>query len=123
MNTTDVRDTAWDQRIFWVSALPLTFGVVALAFLYGYKSDKIMDAVARRFRPDEENSACHIFEIDIMPLTEEVHNEKTGKAASEARESGNMAQKGLVGRLKRRKNKRAAFGSRRRTGESLLSQI
>lgn len=41
MNTTDIRDTNYDQKIFWISALPVTFGVMGLAFLYGYKWDVI----------------------------------------------------------------------------------
>ncbi|KAI5921592.1 hypothetical protein F4810DRAFT_712415 [Camillea tinctor] len=43
MNTTDIRDTNWDQRFFWMISLPLTAAVVGLALIYGYKWDSIMD--------------------------------------------------------------------------------
>lgn len=41
MNTTDIRDTEFTQRIFWTTATPVTAAVLALAFLYGYKGDQI----------------------------------------------------------------------------------
>ncbi|KAI1485619.1 hypothetical protein F5X96DRAFT_674469 [Biscogniauxia mediterranea] len=43
MNTTDIRDTDWDQRFFWMISLPLTAVVVGLAMIYGYKWDSVMD--------------------------------------------------------------------------------
>lgn len=49
MNTTDVRDTPHDQTIFWTAAIPVTAGVVALSFIYGYKGDAIEDFVSRAF--------------------------------------------------------------------------
>ncbi|EXF77050.1 hypothetical protein CFIO01_01697 [Colletotrichum fioriniae PJ7] len=51
MNTTDIRDTNYDQKIFWISALPVTFGVIGLAFLYGYKWDVIAAWANGTFRP------------------------------------------------------------------------
>ncbi|KAI0138077.1 hypothetical protein F4776DRAFT_654461 [Hypoxylon sp. NC0597] len=45
MNTTDIRDTDYDQRFFWTVAIPVTFVVLALAFLYGYKGDSIEDRI------------------------------------------------------------------------------
>ncbi|KAI1206728.1 uncharacterized protein F4807DRAFT_438038 [Annulohypoxylon truncatum] len=45
MNTTDIRDTDYDQRFFWTVALPVTFVVLALAFFYGYKGDTIEDRI------------------------------------------------------------------------------
>ncbi|KAI0883680.1 uncharacterized protein GGS22DRAFT_194936 [Annulohypoxylon maeteangense] len=45
MNTTDIRDTEYDQRFFWTVALPVTFVVLALAFFYGYKGDTIEDRI------------------------------------------------------------------------------
>ena len=49
MNTTDVRDTPHDQTIFWTAAIPVTAGVVALSFIYGYKGDAIEDFVTKTF--------------------------------------------------------------------------
>ncbi|KAJ5959242.1 Mg2+ transporter protein CorA-like/Zinc transport protein ZntB [Penicillium vulpinum] len=43
MNTTDIRDTNFDQTIFWEIAIPLTIVIVTLAFLYGYKWDDIYE--------------------------------------------------------------------------------
>lgn len=45
MNTTDVRDTQYDQRLFWAIAVPVTASIVTLAFTYGYKGDEIFDWV------------------------------------------------------------------------------
>lgn len=45
MNTTDIRDTNYDQRLFWTVSLPVTFAVLALAFFYGYKGDTIEDRI------------------------------------------------------------------------------
>ncbi|KAI1087686.1 hypothetical protein F5B19DRAFT_497148 [Rostrohypoxylon terebratum] len=45
MNTTDIRDTDYDQRLFWAVSLPVTFVVLALAFFYGYKGDTIEDRI------------------------------------------------------------------------------
>ena len=49
MNTTDIRDTPHDQKIFWTAAIPVTVGVVALSFIYGYKGDAIEDFVTTAF--------------------------------------------------------------------------
>ncbi|KAI1503181.1 hypothetical protein F5X99DRAFT_425986 [Biscogniauxia marginata] len=43
MNTVDIRDTDRDQRFFWAISIPMTAGVVALAMIYGYKWDSVMD--------------------------------------------------------------------------------
>ncbi|KAI1106049.1 hypothetical protein F4804DRAFT_82626 [Jackrogersella minutella] len=45
MNTTDIRDTDYDQRFFWIVAIPVTVVVLALAFFYGYKGDAIEERV------------------------------------------------------------------------------
>ncbi|KAK5655272.1 hypothetical protein OQA88_5839 [Cercophora sp. LCS_1] len=47
MNTADIRDTEGDQRVFWQTAVPLTAGVLAIAFVYGYKWEVIRDGVAK----------------------------------------------------------------------------
>jgi Mg2+ and Co2+ transporter CorA len=41
MNTTDVRDTEFDQRVFWWTGIPVTVVVVALAMLYAYHGEGI----------------------------------------------------------------------------------
>ncbi|KAL7921518.1 hypothetical protein ACQKWADRAFT_121325 [Trichoderma austrokoningii] len=43
MNTADVRDSEWNQVIFWITAVPITVGVLSLAFIYGYKGEEIRD--------------------------------------------------------------------------------
>ncbi|TGJ82820.1 hypothetical protein E0Z10_g5942 [Xylaria hypoxylon] len=37
MNTTDIRNTDYDQKLFWVTSLPTTALVIGVAYLYGYK--------------------------------------------------------------------------------------
>ncbi|KAL9571877.1 hypothetical protein ACKAV7_003866 [Fusarium commune] len=49
MNTTDIRDTKNDQRIFWTVSIPITAGVLALAFIYGYMGDEIHDCISLAF--------------------------------------------------------------------------
>jgi len=41
MNTADIRNTDQDQTFFWIVALPLTVGVMTIAFVYGYRGDAI----------------------------------------------------------------------------------
>ncbi|KAK1242525.1 hypothetical protein MKX08_005337 [Trichoderma sp. CBMAI-0020] len=43
MNTKDVRDSDWNQAIFWITAVPVTVGVLSLAFIYGYRGEEIRD--------------------------------------------------------------------------------
>ncbi len=47
MNTVDLRDMESDQTLFWTVAMPTTFVVLAIAFLYGYKWDWLVARVAR----------------------------------------------------------------------------
>jgi hypothetical protein len=47
MNTVDIRDTEADQRIFWQTAVPLTAGVLTIAFIYGYKWEAIREMSVR----------------------------------------------------------------------------
>ena len=51
MNTTDIRETTSDQRLFWSVAVPVTIAVIAVAFTYGYAGDSISDWLHSRFRP------------------------------------------------------------------------
>ncbi|CAM1505780.1 Fc.00g114170.m01.CDS01 [Cosmosporella sp. VM-42] len=41
MNTTDIRDMGYSQKIFWSTAVPVTATVVTAAFLYGYRGEEI----------------------------------------------------------------------------------
>lgn len=43
MNTTDIRDMEWNQRIFWATSVPVTVAVVTAACVYGYRGDEIAD--------------------------------------------------------------------------------
>lgn len=43
MNTADVRNSDWNQAIFWITGIPITVGVLSLAYIYGYKGDEILD--------------------------------------------------------------------------------
>ncbi|KAG7061867.1 mg2+ transporter [Colletotrichum scovillei] len=67
MNTTDIRDTDYDQKIFWISALPVTFGVIGLAFLYGYKWDMIAAWANGALRSADKSTAPHDFLIEEIP--------------------------------------------------------
>ncbi|KAM3522508.1 hypothetical protein NHJ13051_005606 [Beauveria bassiana] len=42
MNVADIRETKRNQPLFWSIALPVTLGVLAIAFLYGYKWDSMV---------------------------------------------------------------------------------
>ncbi|KAF4966906.1 hypothetical protein FSARC_5470 [Fusarium sarcochroum] len=68
MNTTDIRDTDWDQRIFWSSAVPVTALVLALALIYGYKWDEVTDLFTRRFNSQRSPRLHDISEQDLTPL-------------------------------------------------------
>ncbi|RFN53432.1 mg2+ transporter [Fusarium flagelliforme] len=65
MNTTDVRDIQWNQRIFWSSAIPLTLLVLSIALLYGYKWDLIVCRVRSACRSRQEPGLHSIWEVDL----------------------------------------------------------
>lgn len=46
MNTADIRNTNRNQTFFWIVALPVTAGVLAIAFVYGYRGDAISEFVS-----------------------------------------------------------------------------
>lgn len=48
MNTTDIRDTRHDQRLFWTVAVPVTACVIGIAFTYSYKSKEVGDWIGAR---------------------------------------------------------------------------
>ncbi|KAF2969003.1 hypothetical protein GQX73_g4578 [Xylaria multiplex] len=48
MNTTDIRDTDYDQRLFWITSLPTTALVIGVAYLYGYKWENWKESLNRR---------------------------------------------------------------------------
>ncbi|KAH7185125.1 uncharacterized protein B0J16DRAFT_398823 [Fusarium flagelliforme] len=65
MNTTDVRDIEWNQKIFWSSAIPLTLLVLSIALLYGYKWDLIVCRVRSACRSRQEPGLHSIWEVDL----------------------------------------------------------
>ncbi|KAH6957244.1 hypothetical protein DER45DRAFT_306902 [Fusarium avenaceum] len=71
MNTTDIRDTNWDQRIFWLSAVPVTALVLALALIYGYKLDEVRDLFMSTFTQQRSPRLHDISEQDVTPLMRE----------------------------------------------------
>lgn len=71
MNTTDVRDTDWDQRILWSSAVPVTVFVLTLAIIYGYKWDVVVDAFSNALASQKSPELCDVLEDSITPLVGE----------------------------------------------------
>lgn len=120
MYTTDIRDIDGDQRIFWTSALPVTFGVITLAFAYGFKWDLIVESLSRRVSSQRSSSPRHILEDDLIPLVEDKEKEsrKQSKDTTEEDVTTTRATR-VVDRLKRR-SKRTSAITRRQTGDSLL---
>jgi Mg2+ and Co2+ transporter CorA len=47
MNTVDVRNSDYNQRIFWITGIPITVTVLSIAFIYGYKGEEIRDWMIR----------------------------------------------------------------------------
>lgn len=120
MNTTDVRDIDWDQRIFWTSALPITFGVITLAFVYGYKWDSIVESLSRRVPSQRSRSPRHILEDDLIPLAEDKKTEPRKQANEPMEEEVNTTgSRRVIDRLRRRNKKPGAI-PRRETGEFFL---
>jgi hypothetical protein len=75
MNTTDIRDTEWDQRIFWSSAVPVTALVLALALVYGYKWEEVTELFKKTFSNEDLQRLHDISEQDLIPLTTEASAE------------------------------------------------
>ncbi|KAL7801053.1 hypothetical protein V8C43DRAFT_326182 [Trichoderma afarasin] len=50
MNTVDVRDSNWNQQIFWITGIPMTVVVLSLAWIYGYKGEEIRDWMIHRMQ-------------------------------------------------------------------------
>ncbi|KAJ4855919.1 corA-like mg2+ transporter protein domain-containing protein [Trichoderma breve] len=50
MNTVDVRDSNWNQQIFWITGVPMTVVVLSLAWAYGYKGEEIRDWMIHRMQ-------------------------------------------------------------------------
>ncbi|KAF5612456.1 mg2+ transporter [Fusarium subglutinans] len=71
MNTTDVRDIGWDQRLFWSSAIPLTVAVMSLALVYGYKWDTVLEFRDKVFKSHEPYQFHSIINQDVTTFTEE----------------------------------------------------
>ncbi|KAF4934221.1 hypothetical protein CGCF245_v008832 [Colletotrichum fructicola] len=66
MNTTDIRDTEFDQRFFWIVSIPVTAVVVVLAMTYGYKSDDINDWLYQKMHQPRQklSRVVHIHHTD-----------------------------------------------------------
>ncbi|CAI4214319.1 unnamed protein product [Parascedosporium putredinis] len=57
MNTTDIRDMNSDQKLFWVTAVPVTALVIAIAFTYGYGGETISAWWHSYFQPRKKAPA------------------------------------------------------------------
>ncbi|KAH6967634.1 hypothetical protein BKA56DRAFT_678796 [Ilyonectria sp. MPI-CAGE-AT-0026] len=122
MNTTDVRDTDWDQRIFWSSAVPVTVFVLTLAIIYGYKWDVVVDAFSNALASQKSPELCDVLEDSITPLVGDKPsgNEKPAIPHSAQIPFATLA-KGFGQAMKRRQapeNNEAVL--RRQTNDSLL---
>lgn len=70
MNTTDIRDIDASQTLYWFIAIPITAGVLAAAFLYGYKGDEIEDWVqGRRYLSQARSRRTAWFGTDKSGIT------------------------------------------------------
>ncbi|KAK8150289.1 hypothetical protein G3M48_003101 [Beauveria asiatica] len=64
MNVADIRETKSNQPLFWSIALPVTLGVLTIAFLYGYKWDSmvgwfesLLDGIRESRKPQNKTAA------------------------------------------------------------------
>ncbi|KAK5987540.1 hypothetical protein PT974_11672 [Cladobotryum mycophilum] len=65
MNTIDMRSTHYNQQLFWMTAIPVTVAVLALAFIYGYKGDDIRDWMVQRLQdPGSQYSSSTLSKAD-----------------------------------------------------------
>lgn len=48
MNTMDIRNTEYNQRLFWTVSVPTTTFVIGVAYLYGYKWENWKGSLNRR---------------------------------------------------------------------------
>lgn len=103
MNTSDLRDMDSNQQLFWAVGVPLTALVLAIAFIYGYKSEEFADLFRRSLEPRVRQKEMtrtgqgreqKWFSVDSKDFSHETHE------AEEAR--------GRLGRylLRRRQSKR-----------------
>lgn len=60
MNTADIRDMDNDQRLFWAIGIPVTVVVFTLAFVYGYQSDALFDAIAAALEARQARRAAKL---------------------------------------------------------------
>ncbi|KAK8035750.1 hypothetical protein PG991_001823 [Apiospora marii] len=122
MNTTDVRDTDWDQRMFWACALPVTVGVLTLAFVYGYKWDMITEALSRRLLlpAARAKSPYHILEDDLIPLTGAKNQDRPKRSRAHAESSSKTRTQLFVSKFKNKTGTKSTPIQRRQTGDSLL---
>lgn len=109
MNTTDIRDTGYDQKIFWTAALPVTLGVLALAFLYGYKWDLILTWVSRSVKSPDRSAISNISQNQPKLSWMTAMEQKTSGAPKETYNTDATGWKHMLayraGRRRRSKNR------------------
>ncbi|KAK1700766.1 hypothetical protein BDP55DRAFT_143885 [Colletotrichum godetiae] len=120
MNTKDVRDIDWDQKLFWMSALPVTIGVMATAFVYGYKWDSVASYLSVIFPTQKAVSPRHISRDDMMPLMEDKVEDRTSHNSPAGETPRSRWPERLSHRITRRQGKTGRGIPRRQTGDSLL---
>lgn len=68
MNTADIRDMNRGQGLYWAIAIPVTFSVLLLAFLYGYKGDSTAEKLQRRL--ESYYKSHDLASIDKLQITD-----------------------------------------------------
>jgi hypothetical protein len=123
MNTTDIRDTEWDQRIFWSSAVPVTALVLALALVYGYKWEEVTELFKKTFSNEDLQRLHDISEQDLIPLITEASAESERMARPQPVSTHRTPWiRGLAHVRKRQKSKTNKNDVRRQeTFDSLLA--
>ncbi|SCN70734.1 uncharacterized protein FFB20_03858 [Fusarium fujikuroi] len=118
MNTTDVRDIGWDQRLFWSSAVPLTVTVMSLALIYGYKWDTVLEFRDRVFKSHEPCQLHSIMDQDSTTLTEESNAETSIPISSSASPKRSRLWGSGVERLRFRRWRKREADARQTINES-----
>lgn len=94
MNVTDIRNMETSQTLFWSTALPVTLGVLAIAYLYGYKWDSVVGRLERLVDDFRENRAAKAAAAE-RPVAEPALPQRTatfGPPQSDREETEKRAQ-------------------------------
>jgi hypothetical protein len=67
MNTADLRDMNFDQKLFWAVSIPITVVVLGTAFLYGYKGEAIADHVSTAIQSRRRRGRRGVVKVDPEP--------------------------------------------------------